>query len=177
MSRELEQRHASAVALLLNGAAGNINPPTVSGGAADAERHGKRLARVVDEALARLQPLETEALLLKRRPVTLPARTRTGRPAAKPLKTEIAALRLGEVAFLFVPGELFVEIGLAIRHESPHRHTFVVGYAEDAIGYIPTDQAFAEGGYELGPGPWAKVGVGSETIIQQAAAALLEEVK
>jgi hypothetical protein len=176
LSRELEQRHPGAVALYFNGAAGNINPPTVSGGPAEAERHGQRLAAAVEETLGQLQPLSAEGLALKRRPLTLPARTRTGRPAAQPLVTELAALRLGEAALLFVPGELFVEIGLAIREQSPHDPTFVVGYAEDAIGYIPTDQAFGEGGYELGPGPWARVGVGSEIIIRQEAAALLREV-
>ncbi len=80
------------------------------------------------------------------------------------------------MVFLFIPGELFVEIGLAIRTQSPYPSTFVVGYAEDAIGYIPTDQAFEEGGYELGPGLWAKLGRGSEMILQQEALTLLGEV-
>ena len=92
------------------------------------------------------------------------------------VRTEITALRLAEVVFLFVPGELFVEIGLAIIEQSPHHSTFIVGYAEDAIGYIPTDQAFEEGGYELGPGLWAKVGRGSEIILLQEALILLGEV-
>jgi hypothetical protein len=72
---------------------------------------------------------------------------------------------------------LFVEIGLRIRQNSPYDFTAVVGYAEDAIGYIPTGQAFEEGGYELGPGPWARVGRGSGEIIQREALALLREIK
>ena len=75
-----------------------------------------------------------------------------------------------------MPGELFVEIGLAIRSNSPVKFTMVVGYAEDAIGYIPTDRAFEEGGYELGPGLWARVGRGSEGIFREKAEVLLKEL-
>ena len=176
MSEALEQRHPGTVALFLNGAAGNINPLTVSGGPSEAEKHGKRLAAAIEETLPQLPTSQGEGLSLKRRAITFPARTPTGQPAAKPLKTEIAALRLGNVAFLFIPGEPFVEIGLAIREASPHHSTFIVGYAEDALGYIPTDQAFEEGGYELGPGSWAKVRPGSETILKQEALELLREI-
>jgi neutral ceramidase len=176
MSLELERCYPGAVALFFNGAAGNINPPTVSGGAGDAQRHGRRLAGAVNEALSHANPVDGE-IALKRMPITLPARTLSGRPAARPMKTEIAALGIGDAAFLFLPGEPFVEIGLAIRENSPYSFTAVIGYAEDWIGYIPTDQAFGEGGYELGPGPWAKVGYGSEGILQSQALRLLNETK
>jgi hypothetical protein len=177
MSRLLERHYQGTVALFLNGAAGNINPPTVSGGPAEAIRHGQRLAEAVEGMLGQLRPLLGEGLKLQRRPITLPARTLTGRPAAQPLKTELAALRLGETTFLFAPGELFVEIGLAIRQNSPYPFTVIAGYAEDAIGYIPTDQTFDEGGYELGPGLWARVGRGSGEIVQREALALLNDIK
>ena len=175
MSLELERRYPSATALFFNGAAGNINPPTVSGGPADSEQHGWRLAEAVDQALSGLNPVEGD-ITLKRSPISLPARTLRGRPAARPLNTEMAALRIGEVAFLFIPGELFVEIGLAIRENSPFGFTALAGYAEDWIGYLPTEQAFGEGGYELGPGAWAKVGRGSEQILRTKALALLSEI-
>ena len=175
MSLELERRYPGLAALFLNGAAGNINPPTVSGGPAEAERHGQRLAEVVAGSLDRLRSVESTGLALRRRAVALPARALSGKPAAKPMTTEIAALCLGEAAFLFIPGELFVEIGLSIRQRSPYDFTAIVGYAEDAIGYLPTDLAFAEGGYELGPGPWARVGRGSEEILQREATVLLRE--
>jgi hypothetical protein len=153
MSAELERRHPGAVALFLNGAAGNINPPTVSGGAGDAERHGRRLAEVVEQALRAAQPARGDCLALERRRVHLPARTADGRSAGAPLAADIAALVLGNAASVFLPGEPFVEIGLAIREQSPFDYTAVVSYADDYIGYIPADGAFDEGGYELGP--WA----------------------
>ncbi|MCK4298102.1 MAG: hypothetical protein KAX80_01140 [Planctomycetes bacterium] len=70
-----------------------------------------------------------------------------------------------------------MEIGLGIRQASPFEPTWVVSYAGDYVGYIPTDRAFDEGGYELGPGPWARVGRGGEGIIRREALALLRCLK
>ncbi|HEX6972527.1 MAG TPA: hypothetical protein VF234_09935, partial [Limnochordia bacterium] len=58
---------------------------------------------------------------------------------AVPHRTEacMQAVRLGHAAFAFVPGELFVELGLHIRRQSPARHTHVVGYANGWVGYLP----------------------------------------
>jgi hypothetical protein len=64
------------------------------------------------------------------------------------LATEVQAVRLGSVAIVALPGEPFVEVGLAIKSGSPARLTVVAGYSNDAIGYVPTDSAFDEGGYE-----------------------------
>lgn len=85
-------------------------------------------------------------------------------------------MRLGHAAFLFIPAEVFVEIGLAIRQQSPFEFTAVAGYAEDYVGYIPVDAAFDEGGYELGPGRWARVGRGTAKILQAESLALLSDL-
>ncbi|HOJ76386.1 MAG TPA: hypothetical protein PLL65_20905, partial [Phycisphaerae bacterium] len=75
--------------------------------------------------------------------------------------------------FCFIPGEPFAETGLAIRAQSPFRVTFVVGYAEGSIGYIPTDEAYRDGGYETGPGAWSPLAPGCEGAIRSKALALL----
>ncbi len=61
---------------------------------------------------------------------------------------EIQVIRVGDVAIATNPGELFVEFGLEIKEKSPFKHTFVVELANGFAGYIPTQQAFEEGGYE-----------------------------
>jgi len=48
-----------------------------------------------------------------------------------------------------VPGELFAEIGTAIKRASPFVVTCIAGYSNGSIGYIPTRRAYAEGGYEV----------------------------
>ncbi len=64
------------------------------------------------------------------------------------ITAEVQVLSLGPVAFVGIPGELFVELGLEIKRKSPFPHTFVVTLANDSIGYIPTREAFDQGGYE-----------------------------
>jgi hypothetical protein len=45
-------------------------------------------------------------------------------------------LKLGEgAAIITAPGELATEIGFEMAALSPARETFVVGYANDGIGY------------------------------------------
>ena len=51
----------------------------------------------------------------------------------------------------------------------------MLGYVGDYIGYIPTDRAFDNGGYEIGPGGWSRLARGSEPIVRQEAIKLLRE--
>jgi len=87
---------------------------------------------------------------------------------------EIQALAVGEVAFVGIPGELFVELGLNIQRQSLFPYTVVVNCAHDDNDYIPTRRAFAEGGY----GPTAALlapGAGEEMAEQ--ALRLLRKLK
>ena len=169
MVRELDRRHAGCMAMFLNGAAGNMNPPLVSGGADDAREHGLLLAETVDRALGKLRRVEGNALGISWRKIELPSRDPQGRPLEESLKARVAAIRLGNAACCFLPGEPFIETSLAIREASGWDFTMVVGYAEDWIGYIPTDRAFDNGGYEARPGAWSKLRRGSEPIFRRQA--------
>lgn len=73
---------------------------------------------------------------------------RTGRPMPE-IEAEIQAWRIGNLGIVFVPGEVFNEIGTHIKEHSPFLGTFFVGYANGNVGYIPTPEAYAEGGYEV----------------------------
>jgi hypothetical protein len=61
---------------------------------------------------------------------------------------EIQALRLGPAALLGIPAEVFAQIGLDVEGGSPFPLTAVVELANGWEGYLPTREAFAEGGYE-----------------------------
>ena len=71
---------------------------------------------------------------------------------SEPARTEVMAVRIGDLAIVALPGEVFCEIGLEIKHKSPAEHTLIVELANDAIGYVPTKEAFGQGGYEPTPG-------------------------
>lgn len=66
-----------------------------------------------------------------------------------PVKCLIQVFRMGDVAVASSQGELFNEIGTAVKHRSPFHTTIVAGYNGDTIGYVPTAKAFSEGGYEV----------------------------
>ena len=175
--RLLEARHPQTTALFLQGASGNINPPRVSTGAADAQRHARQLADRVDHALGNLRPVRGCELAIRWDCAKLPARDPSGKRQTKPLLATVGALRLGDAAMVFLPGEPFVELGLRIQAESPFDFTAIVGYAESYIGYIPTDRAFQKGGYECGPGRWSRTAPGSEGLVVQTALTLLQSLK
>jgi hypothetical protein len=66
-------------------------------------------------------------------------------------RTEVQAIRLGEgLTVVAWPGEFFVETAALVREESGLEDLLVAGYANDYIGYVVPDAAFAEGGYESG---------------------------
>ena len=61
------------------------------------------------------------------------------------------ALRLGDVALAALPGEGITDVGLAVKAQGKLRgfkHTWVVGLANDFMGYIVTKAEFYGGDYE-----------------------------
>jgi hypothetical protein len=61
---------------------------------------------------------------------------------------ELQGLRVGDNAFIGIPAEVFVEIGLRIKREAAHR-TFICGVTNGYVGYLPDGPAYAAGGYEV----------------------------
>jgi neutral ceramidase len=86
------------------------------------------------------------------------------------LATAMTVAAIGNLAIVGIPGELFVELGLAIKAIPNFARILVAGYCNDLIGYIPTRAAYAEGGYEVDT---ARIAPGSgETIVETARSAL-----
>lgn len=94
---------------------------------------------------------------------------------AKTLSMEVQAFRLSDsIAAVALPGELFAELGLAIKQRSPFATTLVFELCNDYPGYIPTRRAFAEGGYE--PANSKSAPGGGEQLVE-VAVGLLNELK
>ncbi|MCX6905685.1 MAG: neutral/alkaline non-lysosomal ceramidase N-terminal domain-containing protein [Verrucomicrobia bacterium] len=67
----------------------------------------------------------------------------------KPHQLEVQVIALGrDVAWVGLSGEVFVELGLALKKRSPFAQTFIVELANENIGYIPDRRSYAEGNYE-----------------------------
>ena len=62
------------------------------------------------------------------------------------VEAPVQIMRLGEAVLVGWPGEIYVELGLEIRQRSPFPLTFVAGFANDTVGYIPTPAAYESQG-------------------------------
>ena len=67
----------------------------------------------------------------------------------KPLEAEVQVFGLGDVGIVALPGEIFVELGLAIKEQSPFKHTLILTLSNHSVGYVPNEAAFPHGAYEV----------------------------
>ena len=61
---------------------------------------------------------------------------------------DVQALRIGPASFACVSGEIFSRSADDLRARTSPR-SYIVGYANGNLGYIPTPEVYAEGGYEV----------------------------
>ncbi len=89
---------------------------------------------------------------------------------ARPV-VDVSRLRLGPAAILHLPGEAFVEYQLYAQSLRPDDFIAVAAYGEGGPGYICTDAALGEGGYEptmslVGPPSEARLKAAIEEILR-----------
>jgi hypothetical protein len=92
------------------------------------------------------------------------------------LDYEIQVLRIGEDAIVGLPGEPFVELGLAIKLASPARRTLIAHCTSQYVGYIPSAEALKRGGHEASTRYWAKLVPEAFEMIRDAAIETLQAV-
>jgi len=92
----------------------------------------------------------------------------------KPLEVEVQVVTLGDqVAWISLPGEIFVELGLAIKQASPFPYTLIAELANGSIGYVPDKPAYPQGNYEVVS---ARCAEGSGELLVETAVRLLREL-
>ncbi len=65
-------------------------------------------------------------------------------------RIEITCLQVGPARVLHMPGELFVEYQLAAQQMRPKEFIAMAAYGDYGTGYIGTEIAYSQGGYETG---------------------------
>ena len=92
----------------------------------------------------------------------------------KPHEVEVQVIALGnELAWVSLPGEIFTELGLAIKQDSPFPTTIIAELANGLLGYIPSRRAYAQGNYEVVS---ARCAEGSGERLVDAAVKMLKEL-
>jgi putative heme-binding domain-containing protein len=171
----LEEAHPGAVALFWAGCGGD-QAPRPRATAARAEAYGRRLATAVDEVLAGvLRPLagplrthydeialrlaeppgrdelrkdaRSSNVYIARRAERLLADLDAGKSIRRTYPYPVQLWQLGELRWLFLGGEVVVDYALRLKRALGPA-TWVAGYTNDVMAYIPSRRVLREGGYE-----------------------------
>lgn len=206
---ELEQAHPGATALFVNGCSADANPLPRRNEEL-ARGYGRILAAAADEVLrGRMTPLAgplqtayetvdvpfrtppTRAELEQRRQDRNPfVRLHAQRlledldrkgplPTTYPYPVQVWQFGRG-LKLIALGGEVVVDYSLRLKQEHGFDHTWVAGYSNDILAYIPSRRVLQEGGYEGGesmiyfgrPGPF---GAAVEEIIVEKVADLVRK--
>jgi hypothetical protein len=93
----------------------------------------------------------------------------------RPIEAEVQVIAMGKhTAWVGLPGEVFVELGRAIKEKSPFPQTIIVELANGSISYIPDRKGFQEGAYEAIS---ARFSPGGGEKLVEAALKLLGELR
>jgi hypothetical protein len=98
------------------------------------------------------------------------ARTRQG--VTQTIPAELGAFALDGIRAVTWPGEVFNAYAVELRRRAGGP-VFVLGYTNGFIGYVPTPEAFAAGGYEATS---ARVGPEAGAMILETSLAMLRDV-
>jgi hypothetical protein len=201
--RRIIERYPNAVCLFVNGAAGNISTRfhRRDQSFAELERIGRLLGDQVVDLVGRASSddpaldwtCETLSLSIR----AFQSETRQTRPygnarvdmvrsqgaalevelgrqlgGRESQQAEVCALRLGPWTLLTVPGEAFNDLAQRLRQVSPR--AIAVGYANDYIGYFPTQESIDEATYEALSSPF---NARAHTLLYEHLVALLRRVQ
>ena len=81
------------------------------------------------------------------------------------------ALKIGDLVFAGVGGEVFTEIGNRMRENSPYTNMILTCLTNSRGGYVPSRSAYGEGGYEAKS---SKYKIGGDDILVDGMSELLK---
>ena len=88
------------------------------------------------------------------------------------VRTQLIAF--GDVALVGCNIEPFCEIGLTIKKQSPFATTFMCGYTNGRMAYMPTAEEWDQGGYEVDNSPFGR---GAAEVLAKEIVATLREMR
>lgn len=191
LQRELEAAFPGAVALYTNGAQGDQSPAGAEGADdfARIEDYGRKLAKLAAASADGIETVPDVAIACGHATPELPAPVfasaseekyaayRAAALEALPRHAEIQLLAIGGTAWVGLPGEPVMAVGMEVRRrvrEAGFNDCVPVGLANDYIGYILNAAEYAHGGYEVDSRSFYGPGLGD--FIAGAAERLAGEV-
>lgn len=200
MARQKLEEEEDVFQMYFTGCGGDVTAGKYNDGSREArDRLAGQLLAGMKESVSHTKYEPVRSLQWRTVPVTLPLRddpgftvedrrARMANPNASPsariyngamrvvaaqradIPYELSALQINDVYILHLPGECMVEFQLFAQKQRPDAFVAVAAYGDCAPGYICTEAAFTEGGYEPRD---AGVGPQSEAIVKKAIRRLL----
>ncbi len=168
--RDLEAHDPDLAAVFLQGCAGDQNPYREQRSFEQADAHGRAAAEAVRAAIASAREIEGTPLRNVAADADLPLEDGETAPCA------VHGLRVGEAVVLGVGGEAFVEYALYAQQQARAESIMVLGYTDGSVGYLPTQAAFAEGGYEVTANRYFAVGRPWAPRVERVLKSAMDEV-
>jgi hypothetical protein len=91
--------------------------------------------------------------------------------------TWIQTILIGDIAIVGIPAEFFTVLGQEIKRQSPFRYTYVAELSNDWVGYVPDEEGFKLGGYQVWTGHHSYCEPGTGERIVQTAVKQLQSLK
>jgi len=199
------KRRGCPITLFLNGACGNTHHSNPAGGDASKEQAGLTLAADAHRAIEGMAFTSVAEIGAASTVIDAPFRQAAADEIAGSIRgaqrfsdpgwyeramndllaeiklrrtrpAEVQAFRIGNTAWAAIPAEYFVEFGIRIKLAAHPRHALVVEAANGMIGYVPTREAFAHGGYETTFAPTSCMAPETGDLLADAAIALIKEL-
>lgn len=155
-ARLVEKAYPDAVVLVSAGASGDINPiygpndsfNDINAIGAILSDEVVRVARSAGMAEVVNLKVASRTLLAQGKKRSESRMPRVSLAPSDPVELRVAVMQIGPNLLVGISGELMNEIGLAIKADSPYKNTFLYTHCNGSSGYLCTDQAYVEGGYE-----------------------------
>jgi len=142
---------------VLVGASGDINPvygPHIDFESNNSYAYGKEaigedLANESMRVMKNIKTYSTGSINAVQRVISLPGKDKGNTVGLQPdrkddgtLKVRLSALKIGNIILTGVSGELFNQISVKMREQSPYENTFMVTHCNGSSGYLVTDDSF-----------------------------------
>lgn len=170
MARQRLQEKEGVFQIYFTGCAGDVAAGKYNNGTPEARAAlAGRLFAGMEASVAstRYVPIQPIAW----RNVELVLSPKVARPDGKPMAPiQLGSLAIGSIHIVHLPGEPMLEYQLYAQKQLPNDFVAVAGYGEGSPGYLCTERAFTEGGYEP---TGSEVAPNSEPLVKAAIRGLL----
>ncbi len=156
-ARYIKKQAGNIVVAITAGASGDINPIYGPGkDFGEIEAVGYHVGKKTWEIFAEIKTSPAPTLNSQSSKLVLSGKKRgndrfppkTFEPGPD-VEINLITFKIGNLVLAGISGEVMNEIGMVIKNQSPYTGTLIVTHCNGSSGYICTDNAFPEGGYEV----------------------------